>query len=594
MEVFDKFSEYKLMLNSLLKNTFESKLQFLEKRSEGHLSSISSTKEQTKNITSLAVKLHNQIMSKLKKDKSIPKFKKLPTSKNIISPKSSKKHGPGYKTPITKKDTSNNGLKTSGNNKSTDTRNKRNLDNTQEKSSTIDAKSKSFVNNKKYKKLVNKTFASNLKENNEKNYLKRPSIASYKLREKNKLNKTLMTINIDKDMSKSFYTKTSKKLKNLNKINDGNESIINKSEINKSLDRKKFKTIKEDSSTCVRILNKIKKLKVDEKDDLNEKKEKEKIKDINENKNNDKEKNKILTMEDYLQKDEPMIRIDEPLLIAPITDSDLQHQVEILNNNIQIMKEIKNINYFESLDKNNCDTILNNIFGFLCLNDLIKLRATSKFFNANILCYFTEKLNCTKSELEDKKNNMIITDLSESKNFKDLVLSNGTQKSIELLNQNEVNKFFQKSNPPTDNEVFFIYEIFFQLINSPIVSIKYNKNEFWEQCRLFFLNDGNTKIGDLIKKEIMGNNKIDISEDNLYKIYKLSNDKLNIIVPSYINKICSNTALITFFIRDILNNLGISLDEEDVKQNGYWTYTNIINSIDKKIIKLKIMGNKNV
>ena len=53
-------------------------------------------------------------------------------------------------------------------------------------------------------------------------------------------------------------------------------------------------------------------------------------------------------------------------------------------------------------------------------------------------------------------------------------------------------------------------------------------------------------------------------------------------------------ALITFFIRDILNYLGISLDEEEVKQNGYWTYTKIINSIDKKIIKLKNMGNKNV
>ena len=111
---------------------------------------------------------------------------------------------------------------------------------------------------------------------------------------------------------------------------------------------------------------------------------------------------------------------------------------------------------------------------------------------------------------------------------------------------------------------------------------------------MFFLNDGNTKIGDLLKEEILGKNKIDISEDNLYKIYKLSNNKLNIIVPSYINKICSNTALITFYIRDILNYLGISLDEEEVKQNGYWTFTHIINSIDKKIIKLKNMGKKNV
>jgi hypothetical protein len=300
-------------------------------------------------------------------------------------------------------------------------------------------------------------------------------------------------------------------------------------------------------------------------------------------------------MEDYLKKDEPLIRNDEPLLISPITYSDLQHQVEILNNNSQVMKEIKNINnYFENLDKNNYDKILNNIFGFLCLYDLIKLRGTSNFFSTNILCYFTEKLNCIKGELENKKNNMIITDISESKNFKNLLLSNGTQKSIELLNQNAVNKFFQESNPPTDDEVFSIYEIFFQLINNPIISIKYNKTEFWDKCRLFFLKDGNTKIGDFLKEEIMGNNKIDTSEDNLYKIYKLSNNKLNIIIPSYINKICSNTALITFFIRDILNYLGISLDEEEVKQNGYWTYTKIINSIDKKIIKLKNMGNKNV
>ena len=124
-----------------------------------------------------------------------------------------------------------------------------------------------------------------------------------------------------------------------------------------------------------------------------------------------------------MQKDEPLIRNDEPLLITPITYSDLEHQVEILNKNNQVLNEIKNINnYFENLDKNNCDKILNNIFVFLSLNDLIKLRGTSKFFSINVLSYFTEKLNCTKSELENKKINTIITDLSESKNFQKLVL----------------------------------------------------------------------------------------------------------------------------------------------------------------------------
>ena len=131
-----------------------------------------------------------------------------------------------------------------------------------------------------------------------------------------------------------------------------------------------------------------------------------------------------------------------------------------------------------------------NIFGFLYLNDLIQLRGTSKFFGTNILYYFIEKLNYTKSELENKKINMTITDVSEPKNLQNLVLSNGTQKSIELLNQNVINKFFQDINPPKDDNVLFIYEIFFQLINNPILNIKHNAKEFWEKCRLFFFNDG--------------------------------------------------------------------------------------------------------
>ena len=154
-----------------------------------------------------------------------------------------------------------------------------------------------------------------------------------------------MTINNESDMNKSQHIKKSKKIKNLNKTNDGNDSVINKSEINKSIEKKKFKTIKNDSSSCIRIFNKMKKLKIDEKSDINEKKEKEKekIKHIDENLINDEEKIKLLTMEDYLQKDESLIRNDEPLLIAPITDNDLQNQVDILHSNNIIMKEIKNI-----------------------------------------------------------------------------------------------------------------------------------------------------------------------------------------------------------------------------------------------------------
>ena len=107
-----------------------------------------------------------------------------------------------------------------------------------------------------------------------------------------------------------------------------------------------------------------------------------------------------------------------------------------------------------------------------------------------------------------------------------------------------------------------------------------------EKCCFYFLNEAKDKIGDMLIN-IVKDNKIDVSEDNLYKVYILVKDKLDIIVPSHFNKICSTTPLITFYIKDILNFLGISTDEDDIKQNGYWTYTFIINAIEKKINKIK-------
>ena len=65
---------------------------------------------------------------------------------------------------------------------------------------------------------------------------------------------------------------------------------------------------------------------------------------------------------------------------------------------------------------------------------------------------------------------------------------------------------------------------------------------------------------------------------------------MNIIEPSYFNKICNNMTLITSFIKDILDFLGFSMDKEDFNQNRYWTYTKIINSIIRKINNIKKMN----
>ena len=65
----DNISIYKELLNNLFKESFENKLKTLEKRGENQMLIISSTKTLIKNITSVTVKIHNQIKIKKRKKK---------------------------------------------------------------------------------------------------------------------------------------------------------------------------------------------------------------------------------------------------------------------------------------------------------------------------------------------------------------------------------------------------------------------------------------------------------------------------------------------------------------------------------------------
>ena len=80
--------------------------------------------------------------------------------------------------------------------------------------------------------------------------------------------------------------------------------------------------------------------------------------------------------------------------------------------------------------------------------------------------------------------------------------------------------------------------------------------------------------------------KINIEGNNLYKIYKLVYKDLDKIHPKYFLNFCGTTGLITFFIKDILDFVGISNNKE-IEENAYWTYTDIIEELNKKIDYLK-------
>ena len=76
--------------------------------------------------------------------------------------------------------------------------------------------------------------------------------------------------------------------------------------------------------------------------------------------------------------------------------------------------------------------------------------------------------------------------------------------------------------------------------------------------------------------------KIDINRNNLYQIYNLVKGNLEIMVPNHYTEMCGTTGLFVFIVKEILEFLGISKKIKK-KENAYWTYTDIIDSIDYKI-----------
>ena len=296
-------------------------------------------------------------------------------------------------------------------------------------------------------------------------------------------------------------------------------------------------------------------------------------------------KKNMSTMESNLQKYDLTINYDDPLLIAPLSDLNF-------NNNINHFKPNKtNLISRENFLKIFLNLSINDktysLFKYLTFTELIDLRIISKQFNKLIskiiINDLEQKKNCF--DLKLKKLSLIP---ETRQNFDDFNYSKGSKKSIELLNEELLNKLFQEETVP-NKDILFIYKVFFQLINNPIVKLK-DMNEFWKNCRLYFLHSAKGKTGKLME-EIIINKKINVSGKNLYRIYKLTNNKLNKINPGYFSKICGTTGLFSFFIKDILEYLGFS-ENGNIKRNGYLTFKKIseflgiiVNDAQKKLSK---------
>lgn len=306
---------------------------------------------------------------------------------------------------------------------------------------------------------------------------------------------------------------------------------------------------------------------------------------------------KILSLENNLQKQQKLIDND-PLLISPLKD--LYFVPKELGNNI--LKD--EINYFsfspkeeekqEKIIKCECsffrdnsvfdDEYLNNILIFLSNRDIFELKNCSKSFHKLVVEYLIKMFDTERNNFIEKQNglNLSVEEIPQKLSLKNLTFSKGALKAIKLLNEEILNRIFLQENIP-NKEIFIVYKIYFQLIKNQEL-IKYFNDSgdtiFWKKCRNYFLGL-NGKTGDCLN-DIVSKKKLFIDSENIYKIYKLVQNDIDKITPTYFSKICGTTGLFVFFIKDILDFLGFSNDK-NLQKNAYWSYSEIINSLDSKI-----------
>ena len=539
----EEINKNKELLISLIKQKLENRLSRLERRNKMHLSLISVTTQTIKDITEWSININNQIKEKHKKSNKTLTQNKTKKFDKIEIRSNTRKQSYRSKTPLRSRTTKTfitEETKALTINRKFSKSNKFfNLSNTKsEKLFDTKTKSNSFIIKKKKRKTINYNY-NNL--NIETDLLKRPSIIS------NKSNKTTTTKK-NKNMETPIRKKTPFKKKNLN--DKSNLSI-------KLSENKSFENII-NSRTVKRVKKK--------KDD-------------------------ITKMETELQKGE-FLTNNDPLLISPITDLDFFNNKKNENNDINNINSLildkKEKEKIKTLFNNIDEKIYSEISDFLNMDDLIHFKNISKhfhkLFNIYIVKYFQKDIIYFNKKLENININKENSP-PERKTLNEFTISEKCIKAIQLLNEPSVNQFFYEKTSVDENRLI-IYRIFFQLIKHSIINIEKDKKEiFWEKCKYYFSHENEGKVGELLQK-ILDEKKINIEGNNLYKIYKLVYKDLDKIHPKYFLNFCGTTGLITFFIKDILDFVGISNNKE-IEENAYWTYTDIIEELNKKIDYLK-------
>ena len=168
--------------------------------------------------------------------------------------------------------------------------------------------------------------------------------------------------------------------------------------------------------------------------------------------------------------------------------------------------------------------------------------------NSNII---QEKINEIKEKYS--QNDLNINNVK-------FALSKSCLKALELLNDEEHEKFFKNENYYLfSDDIYIVYKIIFQLIKDNDIKNSENKKDFFERMGKY-VNDhvqDKNKFGDLFKNMI---NEFEFSEENIFQIKKIIKGNEEKLKPKNYSQICATTGLIIFLVKDILEYLGLNVN----------------------------------
>ena len=611
----NSLKKVKDILDKLLKDSFEQKLTLLEAKANKHSYIIKTTLETTKSITNLSIKMNKQIQEKIKKDKEkksksksrtnrygVGSRKGLSPNKSAISNTRSNFYRAKTPSHISKPGTRNNKTPNIYGLKKELMKSKSNMTLVKNSKSTLPNDNKTSRRYNVRRKSMGKKNKSSINFNNSNlDDLHTMSVSSIKT---NKTNTTTLNTLNNSRINNNMYNKNKKRNTEINL----RQNLVKSKDIKRRKSGLNNYNLSEKNLIHINKKNTFMSMNNIHNDDKKNKRKKTPFNKKNNNNNNDNESMKmnvssisysrrndksedemddILTLENNLQKDE-LINNNDPLLILPLKDLDFVPKGLLMKNCLRD-STISNLGYkISSFDiSQNIEKIkFKNIFDYLNLNELLPIKNVSKEFHQMVLWYFVEYLEKEKSDILIIKNSLNITEIPTREGIENMELSKGSKKATQLLNESLLNHLFKDEKIPV-NDIILVYRIYFQMINHPFAKIaKIDINKFWEKCKFYFTNEQNGKTGDILTNMI-NKKKIEVNGNNLYQIYNLVKGNFNKIVPNYFSSICGTTGLFVFIIKDVLEFLGFSQKIKKI-ENAYWTYMDIIDSINEKINLLKI------